>query len=265
MDATLSEWQHTQSPGGVRKAAYRSPVDGFEDWALLWPGRQSAAWVVQIHGHGSQGDQAFVRQDIRDLWLPVYQRLGVGLVAPNLRGNAWMGPAAAADLHALLMLVRERFGAKRFVFHSGSMGGSSNLIYAVCHPEDVAAVWARCPVTDIGSYYAWCVAHPGGTVDEIAAAIRTSYGGTPAENPDVYATHSTLAHADRLTMPVVVIHGDADTLIPVDQSRRLAERMKGQPNFRYAEMPGGHHDSPLAYPGLEKWLTQALAAPHLEP
>ncbi|OGV64404.1 MAG: hypothetical protein A3K19_09590 [Lentisphaerae bacterium RIFOXYB12_FULL_65_16] len=260
MNAAVAEWQHAQSPGGVQKVTYRSPVDGLEDWTLLWPGRQRADWVVQLHGHGSQGDQAFVRQDIRDLWLPVYQRLGVGLVSPNLRGNAWMGPAAAEDLHALLAYVREKFGAKRFIFHSGSMGGSSNLIYAVCHPEDVAAVWARCPVTDIGSYYAWCGEHPGGVVNEIAKAVRASYGGTPDERPELYAVHSALGHADRLTMPLVVVHGDADPLIPVEQARRLAERLAGQPNFRYAEMPGGHHDSPLAYPGLEEWLKGLLQA-----
>ena len=59
-------WSNERFPSGISKLTYRSPVDGLEDWALLWPGTRAGAWLVFLHGHGSQGDQLFTRADIRD-------------------------------------------------------------------------------------------------------------------------------------------------------------------------------------------------------
>ncbi|HRU05676.1 MAG TPA: hypothetical protein P5137_07860 [Candidatus Brocadiia bacterium] len=240
------------APPGLLRLDYASRVDGLADWALVWPG-DGADWVVQLHRHGSTGDQIFTRKDIRDLWLPHYRKLGLGVLSPNLHGNAWMSPAAAADLRELIAWTRRTYGARRFFFSSGSMGGTSNLIYAVLHPEDVAAVVARCPATDLAIYHDWLAAHPGGVRDQIRQAIATAYGGPPSAAPDVYAAHSALRNASRLTMPVHLCHADADPTIPVDESRRLAQAMAGKPNFTYLEIPGGH-DAPLARREALDWL-----------
>jgi len=214
--------------------------------------------VAQLHGHGSTGDQIFTRADLRALWLPHYRRLGLGILSPNLRGNAWMGPDAAADLRALLNWARNALGAERFLFTSGSMGATGNLIYAVLHPEDASAVAARCPATDLAEYHAWLAAHPGGVRDEIRRAIESAYGGTPDEAPDSYSAHSALRHARRLTMPLHLSHGDADALIPVDQSRRLASALTGKPNVTYTEISGGNHDAPLKLRGALEWLERQV-------
>lgn len=39
--------------------------DGFADWALARLPESGADWVVCIHGHGSNGDQLYVREDIK--------------------------------------------------------------------------------------------------------------------------------------------------------------------------------------------------------
>lgn len=233
-------------PPDVERWTYDSPHDGAPDWALAREGRAgNTSWAVVLHGHGATGDQLFTRTDLRPRERQI-ARLGLGLLCPNLRGNAWMSPAAVEDLHYLLGLVRARKGAETFVFCSGSMGGTGNLIYAVRHPEDVAGVVALCPATDIGSYYRWAATQRAPVVQEIAAAICTAYGGTPDERPAVYAAHSAVANAERLRMPLRIVHGDADTVIPVDQSRCLMQSLQRhgiEPG--YQEIPGGHHDSPL--------------------
>lgn len=252
-DVRISPWQNPHGYEGVHYLSY--PIEGGEDWALAWPGTRKD-WVLVTHGHGSRGDQVFTRPDIRDAWLGTFRRLGFGVLSVNLRGNAWMCPAAAEDLHRLLGWARVQYDVPDFLFVSGSMGGTSNLIYGVLHPEDVRAMVALCPATDIGGYARWCRAHPGGVKDEIYAAIVSAYGGTPEERPAVYAAHSALAHAARLTMPVFVCHGDDDTLIPVEESRRLAAALAGVATFTYKELPGGHHDSPLFGFDLAKWLEE---------
>ena len=238
-----------------------SEIDGIEDWALALPGPASCTWVVHIHGHGSSGDQIFTRPDIRQSWLPVYLRHGFGVLSVNLRGNAWMSPAAAADLHALLRWARFHYRVRRLLLVSGSMGGTSNLIYATRYPEDVAGVVALCPATDLASYEAWCRRQEGPPVlREIADAIRTAYEGDPARPTAMFHAHSTLARADALTMPVYVVHGDADTIIPVSQSRSLAMALHGRSSFRYVELPGGDHELPLRHmeAGLA-WILDRLS------
>ena len=234
------------APEGLVRYDYESDLDNHPDWALLCPpARDDGLWLVMIHGHGSHGDQLYTRPDLRDQWLPHFRRLGLGLLTPNLCDNAWMGPAAAHDLHDLLAFMRGECGARQFLFASGSMGGTSNLIYAVLHPQDVAGVVALCPATDLASYHAWCRERNTGVIKEIADAIERAYDGPPASQPKTYEAHSALKNAHLLTMPVYLAHGAFDATIPVSQSRLLAAAMADKKGFTYVEMPNGHHDSPL--------------------
>ena len=49
-------------------------------------------------------------------------------------------------------------------------------------------------------------------------------------------------------MPVLIIHGDADTVVPVNVSRSWAAQMKelNKPHHRYIEVPGGDHGSVIS-------------------
>ena len=238
----------------VKKVCYLSPVDGITDWAMIWARQKDAPWLVCIHGHGSNGDQLFTRPDIRDFRLKRYIEMGFNILSPNLRGNAWMSPDAAVDMHALLDFTRSEYHAERFVFVSGSMGGTSNLIYSVLHPEDVAAVAALCSATDIARYYRWCLRQEPKIIAEIAEAIASAYGASLVDCPGMFERHIAVDHVERLTMPVFIAHGTADKIIPVEESRRLAERMTGLGNFVYEEMPDGDHDAPLRCEPMLKWL-----------
>ena len=246
-------------PAGVLRLDYVSGLDGASDWALVWPGEITGLWIVVIHGHGSSGDLIFTRKDIRELWLPQFRACGAGLLSVNLRGNAWMGPAAAHDLHDLVNYMRVERGLKRTLFCSGSMGGTSNLIYGVLHPEDVDGIVARGAATDLTTYQPWCAQHERPILREIAAAIADAYGGTPVERPDVYLRHSVVANARRLSMPVALSHGGDDQVIPVSQSRALVAELSDLATFRYDEIPGGNHDSPLHETAGFLWVLEQMS------
>lgn len=268
MDVTIAAETQPWALPGLCRLTYSSQVDGLVDWAMLLPpgggdvaaddddasralwvrGGPSAAmgktWIINLHGHGSTGDQLYTRQDIRQRWLPRFMREGYGVLSPNLRGNAWMCPEAVADLHALIAWLRRHQQAERFILASGSMGGTGSLIYATQHPQDVAGVVALCPATDLPSYHQWCAENSGRPIiAEIHQAITRNYGGDVSR----MARHSTLANHEKLDMPVYVIHGDADTAIPVRQAMALDMMMKKRPEvrFEYLQLPGGNHDAPL--------------------
>ena len=169
-----------------------------------------------------------------------------------------MSPLAAHDMHELLAFMRLQWGLERTVFCSGSMGGTSNLIYAVLHPGDVQGVVARGAATDMDSYRRWCAQQTRPVLKEIGEAIESAYGGAPEDLPHVYRRHSAMQNADRLTMPVYLAHGEADSVIPVSQARALAERMAGRSNLAYHEVPNGNHDSPLTETAGFSWVLEQM-------
>jgi pimeloyl-ACP methyl ester carboxylesterase len=247
------------APARLIQFNYRSPLDNREDWAMILPPKGTDTWIVCIHGHGSHGDQLYTRKDINETWLPAFRKSGFGILTPNLRDNSWMAPAAVFDLHLVLNYLRTEYSAQRFIFASGSMGGTSNLIYAVLYPQDVDAVIGLGVVADLTSYYGWCRNRNSGIVKEIADAIETAYGGTPDQIPDVYERHSTLRHTNRLRMPIYIAHGTNDALMPICEPRNLAVKLTSLKTFHYEEIPHGGHDAPLGQmPQALDWILQGL-------
>ena len=249
-------------PSDMYRLEYESPVDGVKDAALIRPPTNGKSdWMVVIHGHGSHETQLCMRQDVRRVQLTAYLELGVGIITPNLRNNAWMGPAAVEDMDSLLDFLRSRYGAKRFYFESGSMGATSNLIYAIVRPRNVSGVVARGAITDLAAYIPFCRKEHAETpvgdwrrqiFKEIADCIEEAYGGTPDEHTELYRAHSPLFHPDALSgIPIFLDHGTQDRLMPVAQSRRFAAAMACNPDFTYIEVPDGNHDAPLSIPCLE--------------
>jgi pimeloyl-ACP methyl ester carboxylesterase len=239
---------------------YESSFDCLEDWALVESGARNA-WVIYLHGHGSDGTQLFTRQDVVDLRLNLLRKHEFSILAPNLRGNAWMCPAAVHDLHELIEKVKGKYNIENFVIFSGSMGGTGGLIYSVNHPEDIDAIIAGCPATDLSRYYKWCCEHDNPPVlSEIADAMEKAYGGTPDEIPEIYEKHSTYRNVEKLTMPLHLSHGNDDSIIPVEESRLLAEKLSGvNPDLTYDEIDGGNHDAPLTNDKIYiEWLTSLL-------
>lgn len=90
-------------------------------------------------------------------------------------------------------------------------------------------------------------------------AVAEFVGGTPAEMPERYAQASPAALVPA-ACPVVLIHGDSDTVVPLSQSKRYlaAARAAGDRQSSLTVLEGtGHHE--LLDPDGEGW-GQAVAA-----
>ena len=93
----------------------------------------------------------------------------------------------------------------------------------------------------------WPEAHPE-RVEEILAA-RAEHP-TPPETIDVhialcYRYYDEAIDVEKIDAPALVIHGDADVIVPVENGRALARRL---PNARYVELPGRGHNLMLEDP-----------------
>jgi predicted peptidase len=126
-------------------------------------------------------------------------------------GTTNVGALSEKDVMNVLDLMRKTFNIdERRIYLAGhSMGGAGALFLGIKHKDIWAAVSASAP------------------------AIRTNLH-TPAE----------LEQATDL--PFVLIHGDADTAVPVEQTRAWAAQMKAlNMTYEYHEIRGGTHASTL--------------------
>lgn len=226
---------YTETP---EKIVYTSSVDGATDWYMLGNAGRGTRCLVYLHGHGSTGDQLFTRADIKSR-LPLIERLNLSVVSPNLRGNAWMCPAAVSDLAEILIGCRARYGFREYVFVSGSMGGTGALIFAVRHPELVAALGVMGGVTKIDRYREFLRRGRLSIHREILDAIETHY------REEDYGSHDVAAQAEKLAMPLVFYHGEADEIMPVTEMYDLRDRLKTKTDARFRAIPGGDHDAPI--------------------
>lgn len=71
---------------------------------------------------------------------------------------------------------------------------------------------------------------------------------TRAESPELWRQASPLYWVHKDAPPFLIIHGEADTLVPVQESRVLYEALKGTSNqaVSYAELPDAQHAFEIA-------------------
>jgi 3-oxoadipate enol-lactonase len=93
----------------------------------------------------------------------------------------------------------------------------------------------------------WAEANPERFEQIIAARLEqpTTYETIEAHAAACYAYYESGCEAERIDAPALVVHGDEDLIVPVENGRMLAERM---PHARYVELPGRGHNLMLEDP-----------------
>jgi poly(3-hydroxybutyrate) depolymerase len=126
-------------------------------------------------------------------------------------GTSDVGALSEKDVMNVLDLMRHAFNvdARRIYLAGHSMGGAGALFLGIKHKDIWAAVSASAP------------------------AIRTNL-------------HTPVELEQATGIPFILIHGDADTAVPVEQTRNWAAKMKAlKMTYEYQEIRGGTHASTL--------------------
>lgn len=93
----------------------------------------------------------------------------------------------------------------------------------------------------------WTEANPERFERALAARLErpTAYESLEAHVAACYDFYAAARVVERIEVPALVIHGDQDLIVPVENGRLLASRL---PDARYVELPGRGHNLVLEEP-----------------
>ena len=198
--------------------------------------------ILALHGAGERGSDGLLQTEVGlagairrhpERW----PAIAVFPQAP--KDQLWAGVPARVAMAALAQAEREfRTDPNRVYLAGLSMGGNGAWRLAYENPDRFAAVVPVC------------------------AFAGTFRGLTPVAGagPDPYA-----ALAQKIArLPIWIVHGDADSVVPVDESRRMAAALKAAgAQVTYKELAGVNHNSwdpGFADETLPQWLFQQRRA-----
>ena len=231
------------------------------------PSGAPRALLVALHG---LGDHSGLYPMLPDAFLP----LGIEIFAPDLRGNG-RSPGQRAyleswrelreDLRRLMIRIRAEHPTIPLFLLGNSLGGLVALDYALHHPEGVRGVIAvSAPLGDLGVprplmalgrvLSRWWPRFSLDTGMDLSSLARDPQvvervlhdplfhrRGTARLSTEVSATIQRVhAAAGGFPVPMLLLHGAADRMVPPVGSRRFVGAT-GQPDRTLIEYPEGYH------------------------
>lgn len=119
-------------------------------------------------------------------------------------------------------------------FEAGSGGGGNALSIVGKFPDTFAAATSLCGMSDYALWYRQ------DEVGEFRDELDVWIGCSPEANPMAYESRSGLTTVVNLQTPIYIVHGEADSRVPSEHSRRFVARAadagKGR-LVRYRELP----------------------------
>lgn len=215
-----------------------------------WNRHTRSPVILFLHGSGERGDDGLLQTDVglAHAIRKRLQKLSAVVVMPQCRNKkAWSDPEMEAQaLAALDRSVREFHGDTDRIYLSGlSMGGYGAWDLAAKYPKKFAALVIIC-----GGIH--------GPKDEHWLDLPI------LSDPSVQDPYLETARRIGQT-PVWIFHGAIDDVVPVEESRKMAEAFKQtNGNYKYTEYPGVKHvswDRAYAEPDLFPWLLQQRLQP----
>src|SRR6185503_20048418 len=131
-------------------------------------------------------------------------------------------------------------------------------------PERVRAVVAYYPVTDFPTF----LKRPRIAWSPVGWWFRRESGAeTDAEYEEMLRRASPWYAAEAIAAPVLLVHGDRDTTAPLEQSERMAERLRALDKpVQLLVVPGGRHifnsrqprEAAMAWTATVEWFETNL-------
>jgi dipeptidyl aminopeptidase/acylaminoacyl peptidase len=208
-------------------------VDGERVHGLLWlpPADDSRASAppLLVDVHGGPTDQTTVDWRPRVRW---FVSRGWAVLSPNYRGSTGYGRAyrhaldhawGELDVSDTVAGIRalaqdDRVNATRAAVMGGSAGGFTALLVAAHAPPVVRAAVSLFGVTDLFDLAA--------TTHRFESRYLDGLVGTLPEHAHRYEMRSPVNRAREIAVPVLVLQGEDDKVVPLAQAQLLVDSLR---------------------------------------
>ncbi len=215
-------------------------ITGLEALPLLEAGEKIPLIIYNRGGSGDFGGLSAAQ--ILNLMVPMVQQLRAGVLASNYRGN--MGSEGreefgGADVHDVLNLIdvgkQQAWWDGKNIFMLGWSRGGMMTYRAI-------AEGAKLNAAAVGAGVADAMGIAKERPDMLQHVMQKFIPGFSGHADAELRKRSALQWPEKLTVPLLLLHGDADTKVDVSHARRMHEALAAQGTaVRYVEYPKGSH------------------------
>jgi dipeptidyl aminopeptidase/acylaminoacyl peptidase len=225
-------------------------------YLTLPPGKTAKGLPVVVMPHGGPDSRDSIGFD----WMAqFFANRGYAVLQPNFRGSSGYGKAFTdAGLHQWGLKMQDDLtdGVKKLVADGiadpkrvcivgGSYGGYAALAGAALTPDVYACAVSFAGVSDLPKMLKEERTRYG--KDSQAASFWISRIGSSFEDTDQLVATSPARQAVRIKCPVLLLHGEGDTTVPIEQSEFMADAMKSAgKQVEFIRFPGEDHYLNLA-------------------
>ena len=208
-------------------------VNGLEIDALLYrpeKNRASDSGILFVHG----GPNAMTRESFDPFLQYLVVEEGYTILAPNVRGSTGygieymelnMGDYGGLDqrdwITAVDTLIQQGgIDRDRVAIWGRSYGGFATMLSLCQFPDTFCCGVAQFGVSDWHSL--WDQSTPW------VRRLMSHQLGHPAKDKDLYIERSPITHVENIRAPILLLHGDADVGVPIEQSLQFAKRLQAK-------------------------------------
>jgi dipeptidyl aminopeptidase/acylaminoacyl peptidase len=248
---------HEPDLGSVQAYPYKAR-DGLNIPAYLTlpPGKAVKNLPIVVLPHG--GPDARDKIDF-DWMAQFFANRGYAVLQPNYRGSSGYGRKfTEAGLHQWGLKMQDDItdgvkkliadgiaDPKRVCIVGGSYGGYAALAGAALTPDVYACAVSFAGISDLPRMLSSDRARYGKN-SHVASFWKSRIGSAYDDSDQLRAT-SPARHADQIKCPVLLMHGEGDTTVPIEQSEIMADAMKSAgKNVEFIRFPGEDHYFNLA-------------------
>ena len=236
-------------------------------WGDVLPLLEPAGTVMVFEARGTGARSSLSpRRSVKEMAADVRAELGgpVHVLGSSLGGHVALTLALEAPelVHSLLLFATGGGGPGRVPRPREVADAISDAVGL----PDAELAERTMPLTFAPG---WAEANPERFREIIAARVEapTPYELLEAHAAACYRFYAEGCEAERLSMPALVVHGDEDLIIPVENGRMLARRLS---HAEYVELPGRGHNLMLEDPStfarlVLEFLARVRAATDLTP